>query len=56
MNYSYSPVYKTWEPFKKLKGKSKWLNFPKAIGINYLPQNISFNTEMSRAYYEPAGA
>ena len=52
MNYSYSPVYKTWEPFKKLKGKSKWLNFPKAIGINYLPQNISFNTEMSRAYHE----
>ena len=52
LNYSYSPVYKTWEPFKKLKGKSKWLNFPKAIGINYLPQSISFNTEMSRTYYE----
>ena len=24
LNYSYSPVYKSWEPFKKLKGKSKW--------------------------------
>ena len=23
LNYSYSPVYKTWEPFSKLKGKSK---------------------------------
>lgn len=51
-SYNYSPVYKTWEPFKKLKGKSKWLNFPKAFGINYLPQNISFNTEMIRNYYE----
>jgi cell surface protein SprA len=45
-------VYKTWEPFKKLKGKSKWLNFPKALGFNYLPQNITFNTEILRNYYE----
>lgn len=52
MNYSYTPVYKTFEPFKKLKGKSKWLNFPKAFGINYLPQNISFNTDIIRNYYE----
>ena len=52
LNYSYSPVYKTWEPFKKLKGKSKWLNFPKALGLNYLPQNISFGSELNRTYYE----
>ena len=52
LNYTYSPVYKTWEPFKKLKGKSKWLNFPKAIGLNYLPQSISFNSEMTRSYFE----
>ena len=52
LNYSYSPVYKTWEPFKKLKGKSKWLNFPKALGFNYLPQSVAFNTEMTRNYYE----
>ncbi|MCH5308921.1 MAG: cell surface protein SprA [Prevotella sp.] len=52
LNYSYSPVYKTWEPFSQLKGKSKWLNFPKALGINYLPQNISFNSELLRNYYE----
>ena len=52
MNYSYTPVYKAFEPFKNLKGKSKWLNFPKAIGFNYLPQNISFNTEITRNYYE----
>ena len=52
LNYSYSPVYKTFEPFKKLKGKSKWLNFPKALGINYLPQSVSFNSEMLRNYHE----
>ena len=52
LNYSYSPVYKTWEPFKKLKGKSKWLAFPKELGFNYLPQSIGFNTQISRDYYE----
>ena len=52
VNYNYTPVYKPYEPFKKLKGKSKWLNFPKAIGINYLPQSVSFNSEMIRNYYE----
>ena len=52
LNYSYSPVYKTWEPFSKVKGKSKWLNFPKAFGLNYLPQTISFNTQLTRNYYE----
>ena len=52
LNYSYSPVYKTWEPFRQLKGKSKWLNFPKALGFNYLPQSISFNSELTRNYYE----
>lgn len=52
IDYDYTPVYKTWEPFKKLKGKSKWLDLPKSIGINYLPQNISFSSELSRNYYE----
>ena len=52
LNYSYTPVYKTWEPFKKSKSKSKWMNFPKALGLNYLPQNITFNSEINRTYYE----
>ena len=52
LNYTYTPVYKTWEPFKNVKGKSKWLSFPKALGLNYLPQSISFNSELSRSYYE----
>ena len=52
LNYTYSPVYKTWEPFKNNKSKSKWMQFPKAFGVNYLPQSISFNSELSRSYYE----
>ena len=52
LSYSYSPVYKTLEPFKKLKGKSRWLAFPKTLGLNYLPQSISFNSEMTRMYSE----
>ena len=52
LSYTYTPVYKTWEPFKKSKSKSKWMNFPKALGLNYLPQSIAFNSELSRMYYE----
>ena len=51
-NYSYTPVYKPWEPFKKSKSKSKWMQLPKALGLNYLPQNITFNSELHRSYYE----
>ena len=52
LNYSYTPVYKAWEPFKNSKSKSKWMAFPKAFGLNWLPQNITFNTEIRRAYQE----
>ena len=52
LDYSWTPVYKSWEPFKKLKNKSKWLDILKRFGLNWLPQNIAFNTEMTRDYYE----
>ena len=52
MSYVYSPVYKTWKPWEKTKSKSKWMNFPKQLGLNYLPQNITFNSELTRNYYE----
>lgn len=51
--YNYASAVKAWEPFKKkIKSKSKWLKFFKDFGLNYVPQNISFNTDMSRHYYE----
>ncbi len=52
LSYNYSPVYKAWEPFKKMKSKSKWMKFVKDLNFSYLPQNISFNTDMDRHYYE----
>ena len=52
LDYSWTPVYKAWEPFKKLKNKSKWLDILKRFGLNWLPQNVAFNTEMTRNYYE----
>ena len=51
-DYSWSPVYKAWEPFKKIKNKSKWFDILKKFGLNWLPQNVAFNTEMTRNYYE----
>lgn len=51
-NYNYSPSYKPFEPFKKMKGKSKWLKFVKELNFNYLPQNVTFNSDILRNYYE----
>ena len=52
IDYSWAPIYKAWEPFKGLKNKSKWLDILKRFGLNWLPQNVAFNTEMTRDYYE----
>ena len=35
-----------------MKGNQKWQNFHRAFGLNYLPQSIAFNTEITRSYYE----
>ncbi len=40
------------EPFKKLTGKSKNVKFLKDWELQWLPNNISFLTSMSRYYYE----
>ncbi len=52
VNYNWSPVYKTFEPFRTIKNKSKWLDILKKFGLNYLPQNVAFNSELYRTYYE----
>ncbi|OYP50167.1 cell surface protein SprA [Prevotella sp. P3-120] len=51
-NYVYEPVVKPWVPFRKIKGRSQWAQYPRQLGVNWLPQSISFNTEMLRNYYE----
>ncbi len=52
MNYSWSPNWKAWEPFKGLKSKSKWLQLLKDQSYSFAPQSISFNTDITRSYYE----
>lgn len=52
MSYQYSPVYRPWEPFKNMKSNSPWLKFVKEVNLNWLPQSIAFNTDISRHYYE----
>lgn len=52
MSYTYSPLMKTWEPFKNLKGKSGAAKFARSIGFNYLPNNITFNSVITRHYTE----
>ena len=51
-NYSWSPNWKPIEPFKNIKGKSKWLDIIKAQNISLWPQNITLSTDMNRNYYE----
>lgn len=51
-NYNYSPNYKPLEPFKKIKSRNKWLRILKEQDFNYLPQNIAFNSDITRTYYE----
>ena len=52
MNYSWSPNWKIWEPFKKIKGKSKWLDLVKAQNLAFAPQSITFSTDLNRTYSE----
>ncbi len=52
INYSWTPVYKSLEPFKNIKSKSKYYDILRAFALNWLPQNLSANTDMTRYYYE----
>ena len=50
--YSYSPMIKPFKPFSKLKGKSKNVKFLRDWQINWLFNNLTFLTSMTRYYYE----
>ncbi|MDE5555037.1 MAG: cell surface protein SprA, partial [Muribaculaceae bacterium] len=52
LQYSYSPYFKAFKPFKGIKSKSKNAKFLKDWELNWLPTNISFMTNLSRYYYE----
>ena len=52
LDYSWVPVYTPFEPFKKIKSKSKWFEILKRFGLNWLPQSVNFTTDILRNYYE----
>ena len=52
LDYSWTPVYQALEPWKKIKSKSKWLDIMKQFSLNWLPQNITFGSDINRSYYE----
>ena len=52
VTYSYSPYIKPFKPFKGIKSKNKNLKFVKDWELQYLPNSISFMSNMNRHYYE----
>lgn len=50
--YNYSPYIKPFRPFAKIKQDNGYTRYIKQFGINYLPNNISFQSAMARNYYE----
>lgn len=50
--YDYSPVYEPFGPFQNIKDKSGWLKIIQDFRLNWLPQNISLSSDMTRTYYE----
>ncbi len=52
LDYSWTPVYKSLEPWKKIKSKSKWLDLMRQFSLNWMPQNITFGSDINRSYYE----
>ena len=50
--YSYAPFIKPWKPFRNIKSKNKNARFLREWELQWLPNNISFLTTMTRYYYE----
>ena len=51
LNYNFSFNSQPWEPFKKVKAFSKpAFAILRDFNLNYMPQSISFNTDMNRQF------
>ncbi|MCM1110839.1 MAG: cell surface protein SprA [Clostridium sp.] len=50
--YVYTPYIKGLKPFKGMKGKGKGVRFLKEWELQWLPNSISFMTNISRYYFE----
>lgn len=52
MNYAWSPNWKAWEPFKRMKTKNKWATLIKEQNLSFAPQSLTFSSDLVRTYYE----
>jgi cell surface protein SprA len=53
VSYAYSSPLKSWQPFSKdKKMTSPWLKLVKDFDFNFLPNSISFDSNLKRYYYE----
>ncbi len=50
--YTYTPYVKPFRPFEKIKRNNGYTKYIKQFSLNYVPSNISFQTAMTRNYYE----
>lgn len=50
--YSYSPYIRPWTPFSFIKGSGKTAKYLREWGLNWMFNNLTFYTNMSRYYYE----
>ncbi|MDF9829923.1 cell surface protein SprA [Parabacteroides sp. PF5-6] len=50
--YDYTPYVKPFRPFQKIQKNNGYTKYIKQLSLNYLPNNISFQTSMNRNYYE----
>lgn len=50
--YDYTPYAKPFRPFQKIEKNNGYTKYIKQLSLNYLPNNISFQTSMYRNYYE----
>lgn len=51
-NYEYTPLVKTWEPFKKTGNNAGMPKLLQAVNFNYLPSNIRISSDFVRNYEE----
>lgn len=52
ITYNYTPYAKPFVPFRKLEKSNSYTRYIKQLSFNYLPSSISFQTSMTRNYYE----
>ncbi len=50
--YGYSPYAKPYTPFKDMKSKKGSTKLLREFSLTYLPNSLTFNSEISRNYYE----